>query len=202
MKYFLKPLSYSYNALEPYIDAKTMEIHYSKHYQGYVDKLNEVILKNPELLEKSLEELLTNPDILPVEVRQDIINYGGGVYNHELFWLNMAPDGLKQPVGPLNNAILKSFGSYEDWWKRFSLAAKGKFGSGWAWLVKDKSGNLDIVATSNQDSPLSLGYYPLLGIDVWEHAYYLKYQNRRAEYVDSWINIIDWREAMKRFERK
>jgi Fe-Mn family superoxide dismutase len=201
MKYVLKPLSYSYDALEPYIDARTMEIHHSKHYQGYVDKLNETLLKVPQLLEKDLEELLKNPNVVPAEIRQDVINYGGGVYNHELFWLNMSPNGLRKPAEPLNAAILKAFGSYENWWGKFALAAKGKFGSGWVWLVKDKDRNLSIVATSNQDSPLALGFYPLLGIDVWEHAYYLKYQNRRAEYVDTWINVIDWQEALRRFQQ-
>jgi Fe-Mn family superoxide dismutase len=198
----LKNLPYSYDALEPYIDKETMEIHHLKHHQGYVDKFNEFVIKDERLKEFELESLLQNIHSiqnLDPGIKESIINFGGGVYNHNLFWQCMSPSGLRKPEGELLEAIVKTFGSYENWWDKFSAAAKSKFGSGWAWLVKDKNRNLKIITTSNQDSPLSLGLYPLLGIDVWEHAYYLKYRNKRADYVDAWQNIIDFREAMRRF---
>lgn len=203
MNYFLEKLPYSYDALEPYIDAKTMELHHKKHHFGYAEKLESVLENDPSLKNNDLEYFLMHLDEVREELRRSFINFGGGVYNHNLFWKNMAPPhlGVKRPEGALKDAINKNFGSYENWWEEFKKAANGIFGSGWAWLVKDKEKNLKIISTPNQDSPLSYGYYPLLGLDVWEHAYYLKYQNRRNEYIEMWQNVIDWQEAMSRFEK-
>jgi len=200
MKYLLENLPYSYDSLEPYIDAKTMEIHHGKHHKLYTDKLNEILEKRAEFDNTPIEDILKNSSDLPSDIRQGIINYGGGFYNHNLFWKSMAPDGLRRPEGSLKAALEKYFKSYEEWWRIFSENANTKFGSGWSWLVKNNKNELSVITTSNQDTPLSFGLYPLLGIDVWEHAYYLKYQNRRMEYIEAWHNIIDWREAMKRFE--
>lgn len=202
-KYILEKLPYDYDALEPYIDKETMIIHHSKHHQGYVDKLNAILENAPQLGEKDLEDILRDVNSLPENLKEGVVNFGGGVYNHNLFWLSMAPVGsnLNTPQGQLKEALVKEFGSYDEWWRIFAEEANKKFGSGWVWLVKDKNNKLKVVSTSNQDNPLSYGYYPLLGLDVWEHAYYLKYQNRRNEYVSMWKNIIDWKEAIKRFEK-
>ncbi len=206
MKHELPKLSYDYSALEPYIDARTMEIHYSKHHQAYVDKLNAALEKYPALQEKSVEELLKDLNSIPEDIRTAVRNHGGGHFNHSIFWRTMSPPalraskgGLMEPSGALADEIDKEFGRFSDFKEKFAAASTGVFGSGWAWLVKNGSGKLAVVSTPNQDSPISQELVPLLGIDVWEHAYYLKYQNRRAEYVDAWWNVVNWQEVERRF---
>ena len=195
----LMPLPYSYDALEPYIDKETMIIHHTKHHQTYVDNLNKLIAKNPELSSKSLEELLTNLDTLPKSDKQGIINNAGGVYNHNFFWTIMAPNQDGKPVGELATAIDNTFGSFDNFKAKFKESATSRFGSGWAWLVSDKDGKLSIISTANQDAPISLGLTPIIGIDVWEHAYYLKYKNKRADYIDNWWNVVNWNQANKNY---
>lgn len=190
----LPDLGYGFDALEPYIDAKTMEIHHDKHHGTYVAKLNEALQKAPGWQSKNIEEILKNIDSLPEEIRTAVRNNGGGHHNHSLFWECMQPGGAKEPLG---DAINKTFGSFEAFKEKFSEAAMGRFGSGWAWLVKDGD-KLDIYSTANQDSPLIEGKLPVLGLDVWEHAYYLKYQNRRPEYVEAWWNVVNWNIVAKR----
>jgi Fe-Mn family superoxide dismutase len=196
-KFELPPLPYSYDALEPYIDAMTMEIHWSKHHGAYVNNLNNAIA-NTEMEKLSLEDLLTNVSKYPVAVR----NNGGGHYNHSMFWQIMTKNGGGEPKGELKAAIEKTFGNYDNFKAKLSEAAMTRFGSGWAWLVYNK-GNLLIGSTPNQDNPLmdvsELKGYPILGIDVWEHAYYLKYQNRRNEYVANWFNVINWDAVTERY---
>jgi len=190
MKYQLPPLSYSYNALEPYIDEKTMEIHHQKHHQAYIDKLNSVLEKYPNLNERNLEDLLKNLNNLEMPDQDKMIlrNNGGGHLNHSLFWEIMGPE--KNINESLIEEIQKEFGSIDEFKKIFSQAAINHFGSGWAWLVKDENGKLMVYSLPNQDSPLLKNHIPIIGLDVWEHAYYLKYQNRRAEYVENWWNIL------------
>ena len=195
----LMPLPYSYDALEPYIDKETMIIHHTKHHQTYVDNLNKLLAKNPELSSKSLEELLTNLDALPKSDKQGIINNAGGVYNHNFFWTIMAPNQDGKPVGELATAIDNTFGSFDNFKAKFKESAASRFGSGWAWLVSDKDGKLSIISTANQDAPISLGLTPIIGIDVWEHAYYLKYKNKRADYIDNWWNVVNWNQANKNY---
>ncbi len=196
-KYELPPLPYPYDALEPYIDAQTMEIHWSKHHGAYVNNLNNAIA-NTEMENLSLIELLTNISKYPVAVR----NNGGGHYNHDLFWRIMTKNGGGEPKGELKKAIESTFGSFDNFKAKLTEAALGRFGSGWAWLVYNQ-GNLLIGSTPNQDNPLmdlsELKGYPILGIDVWEHAYYLKYQNRRNEYVANWFNVINWDAVTERY---
>jgi Fe-Mn family superoxide dismutase len=196
MTYTLPKLAFAYAALEPHIDAQTMEIHYTKHHQTYVTKLNEALAKHPELDSKSLEELLGNLDSVPEDIRPAVRNHGGGHHNHSLFWSSLTPK-TTAPSANLKTAIEKMFGDWPTFQTKFTDAAAGVFGSGWAWLVKEGTG-LKIVSTPNQDSPLSQGLVPLLGLDVWEHAYYLKYQNRRPEYITAWWNIINWAEVERR----
>ncbi len=191
MAFTLPPLGYDFGALEPHIDAKTMEIHHDKHHQTYVDKLNEAISKHPELADKSVEELLKDIDAVPEDIRTAVQNHGGGHHNHTLFWEVMKPGGAKAPTGALAEAVNKTFGSFDDLKAKLTEAALGRFGSGWAWLVNRGNG-LEVYSTANQDSPLMEGKTPLLGLDVWEHAYYLKYQNRRPEYVEAWWNVVNW----------
>ena len=198
MAFTLPPLPYGYDALEPNIDARTMEIHHTKHHQGYVNNLNAAIEKAPELQNKSLEELLKDLSAVPEKVRTAVRNNAGGHWNHSLFWTIMAPNGGGEPAGDLANAIKKSFGDFSKFKEQFNAAASGRFGSGWAWLVADRSGNLSIESTPNQDNPVMDGRHPLLGVDVWEHAYYLKYQNRRADYLSAWWNTVNWPEVVKR----
>lgn len=195
----LMPLPYSYDALEPYIDKETMIIHHTKHHQTYVDNLNKLLAKNPELSSKSLEELLTNLDALPKSDKQGIINNAGGVYNHNFFWTIMSPNQDGKPVGKLATAIDNTFGSFDNFKAKFKESATSRFGSGWAWLVSDKDGKLSIISTANQDAPISLGLTPIIGIDVWEHAYYLKYKNKRADYIDNWWNVVNWNQANKNY---
>jgi len=206
MKHELPALPYAYGALEPFIDARTMEIHHSKHHQAYVDKLNAALEKFPEVAEKPLEELLKNIDAAPAEIRTAIRNAGGGHWNHSFFWKTMfsAVNGsTAQPpinaVGPLKAALYQAFGNMENFKKTFFEAAINLFGSGWCWLIKTADGQLQITTTANQDTPLALGHKPILCIDLWEHAYYLKYQNRRAEYLENWWQVINWPEAEKNF---
>ncbi len=187
----LPKLSYDYAALEPHIDAKTMEIHHTKHHQTYVDKLNAGLEKYPELLEKPVEELLRSINSMPADVKTVVQNHGGGHANHTLFWKILTPGGAKEPEAELKAALESSFGEYAKFQEQFNAAATARFGSGWAWLVMN-AGKLEIVSTANQDSPLMEGKTPILGIDVWEHAYYLKYQNRRPEYITAFWNVINW----------
>ncbi|HHX80959.1 MAG TPA: superoxide dismutase [Acholeplasmataceae bacterium] len=191
----LKPLPYAYDALEPFIDKETMHLHHDKHHQAYVNNLNKALENYPELHNKTLLELLQNLKKLPEEIQTAVRNNGGGVFNHNLFFDGMTPDSSKMPVGNLAKAIDRAFGSFENFKETFKKAALGRFGSGWAWLVSDENGDVKIVSTANQDVPLNLTVNPILEIDVWEHAYYLKYQNRRAEYIDNWFNVIDWNKA-------
>ena len=190
MVFELPPLPYAYDALEPNIDAKTMEIHHTKHHQGYTDKLNAALEKAPELAEKSAEEILRNIDSVPEEIRTAVINNGGGFVNHSLFWEILSPD-KQEPSGAVLEAINKAFSSFDSFKEKFAEEAMGRFGSGWAWLVVS-DGKLEVINSPNQDSPLMDGKVPVLGLDVWEHAYYLNYQNRRNEYVEAFFNIINW----------
>ncbi len=192
MAFTLPPLPYPYDALEPYIDARTMEIHYTKHHQGYVNNLNKALEGYPELQNKSIEELLRGINEIPEAIRTAVRNNGGGHANHSLFWTIMKPNGGGEPTGELAEAIKATFGSFEAFKEKFSAEAAGRFGSGWAWLVMDENGKLQVYSTPNQDSPYMQGHTPILGLDVWEHAYYLKYQNRRAEYIQNWWNVVNW----------
>ncbi|HXF44374.1 MAG TPA: superoxide dismutase [Candidatus Paceibacterota bacterium] len=200
MKHELPKLPYAYDALEPWIDARTMEIHHGKHHQGYVDKLNAALEKFPDLQEKSLEELFGNLDNVPPEVRMAVRNQGGGHFNHSLFWKVMGPKTGGEPKGDLAGAIEKKFGNFATFKEQFSAAASGVFGSGWAWLVM-KNGELEIMTTPNQDNPLMQGMKPILGLDVWEHAYYLKYQNKRPDYITAWWNVVNWGELEEGYKR-
>ncbi len=187
----LPPLPYNFDALEPYIDARTMEIHYTKHHQAYVNNLNKAVEKHPDLQSKTVIELITNLEDLPKDVRTAIRNNGGGHYNHSLFWDWMAK-GAGVPKGKVVEEIAKQFGSYDEFKEQFTKAAKTQFGSGWAWLVLNQAGNLEIRQSADQDCPITEGYTPILGIDVWEHAYYLKYQNRRVDYIAAWWEVVHW----------
>lgn len=199
MAFTLPNLPYDFNALEPHIDAKTMEIHHDKHHAGYTNNLNAAIEKHPELADKSIEDLLKDLGAVPEDIRGAVRNNGGGFYNHGIFWTVMSPNGGGEPSGALAEAINKAFGDFASFQEKFSTAAKTQFGSGWAWLVKNADGSLAVVATPNQDNPISNGQTPILGIDVWEHAYYLNYQNRRPDYVAAWWNVVNWDEVAKRF---
>ena len=191
-KHELPPLPYPHNALEPYIDEMTMQIHHGKHHATYVNNLNAALEKYPELQAKSLEELLRNINSVPEDIRTAVRNNGGGHHNHSLFWRIMGPGKGGVPTGPVAEAINKAFGSFDAFKEEFTKAATTRFGSGWAWLVVDKDGSLKVLSTANQDSPLMDGQTPILGLDVWEHAYYLKYQNRRPEYIQNWWNVVNW----------
>ena len=195
----LPKLHYSFDALEPYIDAKTMEIHYTKHHQTYVDKLNEAI-KGTEFEKMEIEEVLKNINKIPQEKKQAVINHGGGHANHSLFWEIMGPKGGGLPKGKIAEEIKKTFESFENFKKQFTDAALKVFGSGWAWLAINSKGKLEIIFTKNQDSPLMNNLNPILGLDVWEHAYYLKYQNKRVEYIASWWNVINWEKVEENFK--
>jgi len=200
--YELPKLPYSYGSLEPHIDAQTMEIHYTKHHQGYVDKLNVALENHSELQDKPLEDLLWTLDSIPEEIKKAVRNNGGGHLNHSLFWKIMSPDGGGEPQGKLAEAIDKDLGGFDKFKEDFINAATTVFGSGWAWLVKDGSGKLLVQSTSNQDSPVMAGLTPLLGLDVWEHAYYLKYQNKRPDYIGAFWNVINWDEVNNNFIKK
>lgn len=192
MKYVLPSLPYAYDALEPYIDAKTMEIHYTKHHQGYVNNLNQALEKHPLLDERPLFELLQTLDTVPADIRLAVRNQGGGHSNHSLFWQIMKKNGGGEPRGKVAQDISKLFGTFDAFKEQFNTTAQTVFGSGWAWLAVNISGKLVINSTLNQDSPLSHGLFPILGLDVWEHAYYLQYQNKRPDYINSWWHVINW----------
>jgi Fe-Mn family superoxide dismutase len=199
MPFKLPPLPYAYDALEPHIDARTMEIHYTKHHQAYIDNANAALEKHPELANKSVEELLGDLNAVPEDIRMVIRNHGGGHANHALFWTVLKKDGGK-PAGDLAGAIDQTFGGFDVFKAQFESAAKTRFGSGWAWLSVKKDGTLVVASTPNQDSPLSDGVTPILGLDVWEHAYYLKYQNRRPDYVAAFWNVVHWEEVARRWK--
>ena len=199
MAFTLPPLPYDFAALEPFIDARTMEIHYTKHHAGYVNNLNAALEKAPELQSRSLDDLLQHLDSVPEAIRAAVRNNAGGHSNHSMFWEIMAPKAGGEPTGKLADAIKASFGDFATFQKQLSEAAAKRFGSGWAWLVKDGS-KLSITSTPNQDTPVMEGKHPILGVDVWEHAYYLKYENKRADYVTAWWNVVNWPEVARRFE--
>ena len=201
MAFELPKLPYAVDALEPYIDAQTMTIHHGKHHQTYVTNINGALEKHPELAGKSLEDFLRDLNAVPEDIRMVVRNHGGGTFNHNLFWEFMAPKAGGAPKGVLAKAIDSAFTSFDNFKAEFEKAANGRFGSGWAWLVKKGEG-LSIVSTPNQDNPLTDGFTPILGLDVWEHAYYLKYQNRRAEYVTNWWNVVNWDAVAARFSAK
>jgi len=191
MAFTLPPLPYAFDALEPYIDKATMEIHHGKHHAAYVTNLNKALESAPELQSKSIEDLLKDFASVPEAIKTAVRNNGGGHANHSLFWTLLAKD-QGAPTGDISSVINSNFGSYDAFKEKFTAAATGRFGSGWAWLVKDSAGKFEITSTANQDSPYMEGKKPILGLDVWEHAYYLKYQNRRPEYISAWWNAINW----------
>ena len=200
MAFTLPPLPYDFAALEPHIDARTMEIHHGKHHQTYVNNLNAAIEKAPDLAKKSLDDLMRNVSTLPEAVRAPIRNNGGGHWNHSMFWQIMAPKAGGEPGGKVGQAITSAFGNFAKFREQFSAAGVGRFGSGWAWLI-NTGGKLSITSTPNQDNPLMEGQKAIMGLDVWEHAYYLKYQNRRPDYITAWWNVVNWKEVEKRFSQ-
>ncbi len=200
MAFTLPPLPYSADALEPSVDRQTMEIHHDKHHGTYVNNLNAALEKHPELQSKGIEDLLRGINSIPEDIRTVVRNNGGGHANHTLFWQIMGPNSGGQPTGAIADVLKSSFGSFDAFKDQFTKAALGRFGSGWAWLI-DQGGRLTIESTANQDSPLMEGKNPVLGLDVWEHAYYLKYQNRRADYINAWWNVVNWAEVNKRFAK-
>ncbi len=196
----LPQLPYAYDALEPFIDAKTMEIHHTKHHQAYIDNLNKLLEGHADLQNLSATELLQDTSKLPEEIRQGVINNAGGHLNHSYFWETLSTEGEKEPEGELMEMMVSSFDSFDNFKKALTEAAMKRFGSGWAWLVRE-NGGLKVMSTSNQDTPVSSGHHALLGLDVWEHAYYLQYQNRRAEYVANFWNVINWRRVEEEFKK-
>ncbi len=197
----LMQLPYNYEALEPYIDAKTVEIHYSKHHQAYVNKLNEALNSFPDLQNKTLEELLINLQDLPEDLRTPVLNNGGQLYDHNIYWESMSPNTESQPSGELAQAINQKFGSFEKFKEEFATLGTTQFGSGWAWLSVDQNGQLVAEKTSNADSPLLHGKTPILTMDVWEHAYYLKYQNKRPDYIQAFFNVINWTKVGQKYQK-
>ncbi len=200
MAFTLPDLPYAHDALEPHIDTRTMQIHHGKHHQGYTNKLNAALEGHDDLQGKSIEDILRDIDAVPEAIRGAVRNNGGGYANHSLFWSVMAPDGGGEPSGDLADAINDAFGSFEAFKTRFAAAATGRFGSGWAWLAVDGDGNLEVYSTANQDSPYMQGHTPILGLDVWEHAYYLNYQNRRTDYVSAWWNVVNWDQVAANYD--
>lgn len=199
MAFELAPLPYAYDALEPTIDEQTMHLHHDKHHQAYTNNLNAAIEKHPELASKSAEELLQDLSAVPEDIRGAVRNNGGGYVNHNMFWKSMKKGGGGEPTGAIADAIKSTFGSFDDFKAAFNKAGATQFGSGWAWLVKTKDGGLKVLSTANQDNPISDGHTPLLGNDVWEHAYYLNYQSARPAYLEAWWNVVDWDEVNRRF---
>lgn len=199
MAYELPKLPYAYNALEPHIDARTMEIHYTKHHQAYITNVNNALKDHPALEKKSVEDLIRNLSDVPENIRTAVRNNGGGHANHSFFWQIMGPAKGGAPKGKLAQDIDATFGSFDAFKEKFAAAGASRFGSGWAWLVRSKDGKLEITSTANQDSPLMEGNAPLLGVDVWEHAYYLHYQNRRPDYIKAWWNVVNWDEVAGRY---
>ena len=202
MAHEVPALRYDYAALEPYIDTQTMHLHHDKHHQAYVTSLNAAIEKAPELAKLNAEELIKGLENVPEAVRSAVRNQGGGHVNHSMFWTIMGPKSGGEPTGAIAAAIKETFGDFASFKAKFNDAGLKQFGSGWAWLVRDQAGKLHIMSTPNQDSPLSQGFYPVMGNDVWEHAYYLKYQNRRPDYLAAWWNTVNWEEVEKRFNYK
>lgn len=200
MAYTLPQLPYDHDALEPYIDEKTMKVHHGKHHQGYTKKTNAALEGHP-FADLPIEEVLERINEVPEDVRQKVINNGGGYANHKLFWQILSPNGGGKPTGKLADAINDTFGSFEDFKEKLSSTAAGQFGSGWGWLCVDKSGDLKVLSTPNQDSPLMNGLTPIFGVDVWEHAYYLKYQNRRADYLSEFWNVVNWEKVNELYEK-
>ena len=194
----LPDLPYAFDALEPHIDARTMEIHHDRHHKGYTDKLNAALEQHPDWQGKSVEDILRSIDSVPEGIRTAVRNNGGGYANHDLFWKVMSPNGGGEPGGELGDAITSAFGSFSDFKEKLTSAASGQFGSGWGWLVAS-GGSLKVYSTPNQDSPYMKGDVPLLGVDVWEHAYYLKYQNKRGDYLGAWWNVVNWDEVAARY---
>ena len=199
MAHELPQLPYEYDALEPHIDARTMEIHHTKHHQTYVNNLNNALSNHPELESKSIEELVKDLGSIPEDIRTAVRNNGGGHANHSIFWLCMSPNGGAEPTGELADAINSSFGSLDSFKEQFAKAGATRFGSGWAWLCVDGNGKLVVTSTPNQDNPLTDGLSPILGLDVWEHAYYLNYQNRRPDYISAFWNIVNWDQVASNF---
>jgi Fe-Mn family superoxide dismutase len=199
MAYELPPLPYDYNALEPHIDAQTMQLHHDKHHQAYVTNLNNALQGLSQFDSMPIEQLVRNINQVPENVRTAVRNNGGGHANHSMFWQIMKPNGGGEPTGAIASAISSTFGSFDTFKQQFNDAGVKRFGSGWAWLVMDQNGNLSVTSTANQDSPSMDGLYPVMGNDVWEHAYYLKYQNRRPDYLAAWWNVVNWDEINKRF---
>ncbi len=197
-KISLPPLPYDYKALEPHIDARTMRFHHDNHHATYVKNLNAALAKHPDLQSKSVEQMLREIQSVPQDIRTVVRNNGGGHVNHSMFWRIMTPKGGGEPTGAIASAIKADFGSFATFKQQFNEAGANRFGSGWVWLIRDRAGNLQITSTPNQDSPLMDGNYPIMGNDVWEHAYYLKYQNRRAEYLNAWWNVVNWNEINQR----
>jgi Fe-Mn family superoxide dismutase len=191
----LPELPYAYNALEPYVDEATMKVHHDKHHAAYLNKFNTALEKYPEFYKKSVEQILSNLKTLPEDIRTAVRNNGGGYYHHSIFWEMMGPQSGGEPVGKIAEGINKTFGDFKSFKEKFTNEAVTHFASGWTWLVKNKKGELSIISTPNQDSPISSGLKPIIGIDTWEHAYYLKYQNRRPEYVDAWWNVVNWKKV-------
>jgi Fe-Mn family superoxide dismutase len=201
MAFELPPLPYDYNALEPYIDTQTMQLHHDKHHQAYVTNANNALQGQDQLASMSVDDLLRNINQVPESIRTALRNNAGGHSNHTMFWNIMKPNGGGQPTGDLANAIQQTFGSFDAFKTAFNDAGTKRFGSGWVWLVLDSSGKLQVISTANQDSPLMDGLYPVMGNDVWEHAYYLKYQNRRPEYLNAWWNVVNWDEITRRYQQ-
>jgi len=201
MAFEVPPLPYAYNALEPHIDEQTMHLHHDKHHQAYVDNLNKALEKHADWQKKPVEEILRNINSVPEDVRTAVRNNAGGHANHSMFWKIMKPQGGGEPKGKIAD-VIKELGGLAAFQEKFNDAGVKRFGSGWAWLVRSKAGKYEIVSTANQDSPLMDGNFPIMGNDVWEHAYYLKYQNRRAEYLKAWWNVVNWDEINKRLEEK
>ena len=201
MAFEVPPLPYDYNALEPTIDEQTMHLHHDKHHAAYVTNLNAAIEKHPELGNKSAEDLIRDLNSVPDDIRTAVRNNGGGHVNHSMFWQLMSPNGGGEPTGAIADAINSAFGSFDAFKQQFNDAGVKRFGSGWVWLCRDSDGSLHIETTANQDNPISEGHTPIFGNDVWEHAYYLKYQNRRPEYLGAWWNVINWDEVNKRFQQ-
>ncbi|MFQ2019064.1 superoxide dismutase [Aeromonas veronii] len=200
MSHTLPALNYAYDALEPHIDALTMEIHHSRHHQTYINNLNVALETAPELAALPVEDLLRRFDTLPATLQGAVRNHGGGHANHSLFWLVMSPQGGGEPSGELALAIERELGGFDAFKQAFTQAALSRFGSGWAWLVVDKAGRLQVESSANQDSPLMYGHTPILGLDVWEHAYYLKYQNKRPDYIAAFYQVVDWAEVARRYQ--
>jgi Fe-Mn family superoxide dismutase len=200
MAFTLPPLPYPSDALEPHIDKTTMEIHHDKHHGAYVTNLNKALESAPDLQNKSIEEILANLNSVPESIRTAVRNNGGGHANHSLFWNLLSAKGGGSPRGQIESVISSNFGSFDSFKEKFNAAATGRFGSGWAWLVKDGNGKFEITSTANQDNPLMEGKTPIFGLDVWEHAYYLKYQNRRPEYIAAWWNVVNWDEVNKQLK--